>query len=115
MAFRTRIRAVRFKSGGEVRLLKSDTAQLSDKCAKGLSRAASECLDLYEGEMAGFALVVWCNRGTSTAAVDIQMTSQINSSQVPGFVAERISRYFNAHDAEAEVKRILGIIPDEGV
>ncbi len=112
MAFRTRIRAVRFKSGGEVRLLPSQRELQHNKIVGILKDSVRSYLELYEGRMAGFALVVWDVDMRSSATLRMTPTSQVNTTQAPAFVGERLRREVSIDDAEEAVRDMFGI-PDK--
>jgi hypothetical protein len=112
MAFATRIRAVRFKSGGEVRVLPSGREAKHAELASKIKRYAHRMTEIYAGELAGFIMVAWSVGGESSVGMVNSRFSPMNTSQLPSFLAERVSRAHGEDDAAGIVREMLGI-PDE--
>ena len=110
--FRTRIRAVRFKAGGEIRVLPSACEQNHSKCLKLLTEAVETYRSLYAGEMAGYLLIVWDRKGQSSLSRQTTSSDPIGSALLPTFAAERVRRAQNDKDAEDTVRHVLGL-PDD--
>lgn len=84
---RIRIRSVKFKSGGEIRLLRLPDPEDARRFAEN---RAKKVIDAYQGLVAGFAFVVWGADGGSTALVSVNEASNIPSIMVPDFVRNRL-------------------------
>lgn len=110
--FRTRIRAVRFKNGGEVRLLPCGLQKSHDECLTTLKARVNEYAETFAGTMAGFILVVWDHKNASCATPFTSAASLMGVSQLPTFVAERVRRRLNEIDSEAIVDKALGLPPE---
>lgn len=109
MAFRTRIRSVRFKDTGcEVRLLKSRVEDENTRTIAHLKEMVGYYATHY-ADMAGCVLIVWDHKGRNNVTVRIGDTSNIGTADLPTWAAERIRRYFNEHDARLVVKEMFGI------
>lgn len=93
-AFRTRIRAVRFKSGGEIRLLPSLREETGRDVAAWLRRETDSALACHGDSLAGAALVVWTADGDCGAAVRNTTASPLAHSAVPSTCAEAIRKVF---------------------
>lgn len=112
MAFRTRIRAVRFKSGGEIRLLPSAAEAQHAKVIGDLSDAVELYRDLYAGELSGYALVVWDYKGVSSVAHATSPNGNpIGDHTLAAFVAGRIRASLVDTDAAKTVRKFLDL-PD---
>lgn len=90
--FRTRIRAVRFKSGGEVRLLRSKREDISQWLVNELKIEANRITDYHLDKVAGFALVIWTADGDIGSALRNGETSQVPRSVLPSLVADAVRR-----------------------
>ncbi len=110
--FRTRIRAIRYKSGGEVRLLPSLREAAHARCMAHLSQHVASFGELYDGEMAGYVLIVWNAKGESSVSRQTSPADPIGAALLPTFAAERIRRAQCDKDAEDTVRRIFDL-PDE--
>jgi hypothetical protein len=111
MAFATRIRAVRFKSGGEVRVLNAGRELHHAKVLQAL-RDEVEWVTEKHDCLAGFALVAWGADTKTSTEVVLAKSSPILRYQVPTFVASCIQRELAERDTKGIVNRALGI-PDE--
>lgn len=84
---RTRIRAVRFKSGGEVRLLRLPTREDTIHYAK---KRVGQAIDSLPDRIAGFAVVVWGADNGSVSLISVNEGSKIPSILAPDFVRNRL-------------------------
>lgn len=109
MAFRTRIRAVRFKSGGEVRVLPSVREGISADLLAELHDTASDIWSRHGGKVAGFALVAWTADHDVAAHVQNTETSPHPVSVLPAMCADSVRRVLN----KVQVNRLLGRDDDE--
>lgn len=85
-----RIRSVRFKNGGEVRLLEAPR-EIEHRRMTGELRACVErSVEAHQGQLAGFALVCWSADGTAGASVHIAPTSPYVRMAIPALAAEGV-------------------------
>ena len=89
---RTRIRTVRFKNGGEIRLLQNPREKLHGELVESLSRDCAAMVREHEGQLAGFALVAWSADGSVGAQVRITAVSPYVQLAIPTIAAEAIRR-----------------------
>lgn len=111
-AVKLRKRSITFKNGGYIRLLPSTREQEHAKMAKNLRLAVADYIAQFDGQMAGFALIVWGVDSASCASIHNAETSPMNSSQIPSFAADRLRRRLSDSDANGIVRDYLGL-PDE--
>ncbi len=107
--FRTRIRAVRFKSGGELRLLPSPREALSRDVAQWLRKEVEVALENHGDYLAGCAIIVWTCDGDSGAAVRNTMASPLPTTAVPGFCAAAARKVLT----QDQIDRRLGYEDDD--
>lgn len=81
-----RIRSVKFKNGGEVRVLKHESS--SDRGI--IERRVRGVLDAFEEVPVGFAFIVWGEDGISCCAAGRNEKSQIPHILIPDFIRNRI-------------------------
>lgn len=79
-----RLRSVKFKSGGEVRLLNTNI----DERRKEIERHCREVIDIQE-KIEGFAIVAWDKDGKSTCYA-ANYESPIPHILIPEFVKSRL-------------------------
>lgn len=84
---RMRVRAVRFKNGGEVRLLRFPTAEDDRRFVEAQIKRA---LDSHPDRVAGFAFVVWGPDNGSVATQSANDLSRIPSIMIGEFVKNRL-------------------------
>ena len=104
MAFRTRIRAVRFKSGGEVRVLPSAREAVSADLFNELTDIAAQVWERNAGKVAGFALVVWTADHDVAAHVNNGETSPHPVSVLPAMCEGSVRRVIT----KVQVNRLIG-------
>lgn len=95
--FRTRIRAVRFKRGGEVRLLPSPREALGRDVSGWLRKELEIALECHGGNLVGGAIIVWTCDGDSGAAVRNTTASPFPNTSVPNFCAEAARKVLTQH------------------
>lgn len=81
-----RIRSVKFKNGGEIRVLKHEVS--ADRAI--IERRVRECLDNKDGEPVGFAFIVWSEDGISCCASGHTEKSKIPHILIPDFIRNRL-------------------------
>ena len=84
---RMRIRAVRFKDGGEVRLLRTPSVEDDKRFVEKRIKAA---LATHQDRVAGFAFVVWGPDNGSAALLSVNDLSKIPSILAGDFVRNRL-------------------------
>ncbi len=99
-----RIRAVRFKAGGEVRLLKAPRASTQAAVLADLKEQTDWIVKNYDC-LTGF--VTWDARGYSMADINVSQGSPLTSFQVAEFAAERIRARLAEMDAGRVVRQML--------
>lgn len=109
--FRTRIRSVCFKAGGEVRLLKSGRETEQAKFLADLQADMDWVGESYDC-LAGYVLVTWDANGMSMCDCRVGRASPLTTFDLPHFVAERLRRDLSERDARDVTRKMLGI-PDE--
>ena len=87
-----RIRAVRFKAGGEVRLLKNPREGKSRELEADLYDAADELIETHKDKIAGFALVMWTADGDAGGHLRNTQFSTLPHSALPELTADVIRR-----------------------
>ena len=95
--FRTRIRAVRFKRGGEVRLLPSKREATARKVAAWLRNELEVAIDNHGDSLVGAALVIWTADGDCGSAVRNTSASPVAHSAIPGLCSEAIRKVLTRH------------------
>lgn len=104
-----RIRSVRFKSGGEVRLLREVDYRERDY----LMRDARTVLE-DQKDLAGYAIVAWGQDMSSTTTAFAGPRSRIPTMMVPEFVKSELLSYRIKRRAVETMDAHLGIIsPDD--
>lgn len=87
---RTRISRIKFKSGGEIRVLPNRYDERPGRVAERLK----SMLDDVQRTLGGYVIVLWDGAGYSNTAVAVWHESQISTVLVPdyvkGLVAEEI-------------------------
>jgi hypothetical protein len=107
--FRTRVRAVRFKNGGELRMLPSRREIASRRTARRLRNDVDIAIDNCGDDMAGFAMTVWLAGGSVFSSVWVDETSVLTTPQIPAIVADSIRKVLTG----VEINRALGRDDDE--
>lgn len=106
-SFRTKIGTVRFKSGGELRVLPDRKAEEHNWLLSELTKAVDDCVGARNGDMAGYALVTWgADRGWS-ASVSFGERSHVKDTQIPTFVLDALRRRLWRQDARYEAESIV--------
>jgi hypothetical protein len=82
-----RLRSVRFKNGGELRLLPTQTREDDVRFVR---ERVERVIDTHTGRIAGVALVVWAPDNSSTVTLSVNDSSKIPSIMVPDFVRNRL-------------------------
>lgn len=95
-----RLRSIRFKSGGELRVLRSDNASASLR--SDLRRRVRDLVD-KEPDMAGFAIVVWDRKGLATTTISGLDQSPIPPLQVGSFAKAALDNHKARVDAERDI------------
>ncbi len=103
-----RIRSVRFKSGGHVRLLESPRASVSRDLLASMHESVAHYAQGLDGRIAGYALVVWGADGTLGATVRNEHTSPYTAPALPCLAAEEIRAAYN----NDQINRALGLPND---
>lgn len=103
-----RIRSVRFKAGGELRILASPRATASSELFAALEAQVQEYAKTLDGRLAGFALVVWGADGTLGATVHNKHTSPYVTTAIPTLAAEEIRAVYS----KIQINRALGYEDD---
>ena len=88
--FRTRIRAVRFKNGGEVRRLVTERELDAIDVVGRFADSAMDIGQQHQDDMAGFVIVAWSDDGAVTVQQVIGRQSPVLKALVPVFVAESL-------------------------
>lgn len=109
-SFRTRIRAVRFKSGGEVRVLPSRRDAVSTEMWNELQQASKLTWAQHEGNVVGFALVVWTADHDVSASVNNSELSQHPLSMLPSMIASSVQRVLT----KVQINRALDRDDEDG-
>jgi hypothetical protein len=107
--FRTRVRAVRFKSGGELRLMPSAREEASRRTADRLRKDVELAIDSCPDELAGFALTVWLADGSIFSSIWLDKTSTLTTPQIPTIVADSVRKVLTG----VQINRALGRGDDE--
>lgn len=108
-----RIRAVHFKNGGEVRLLKSKREANHADVLRSLREAVQWADDHHAAGLVGYALVAWDADGMTSTDCRIANSARVSSFHLPHFAAECIRRDLAERDAGRVVRHMLGI-PERG-
>lgn len=87
---RCRITAVRFKNGGEIRLLRSQVGRNHDECMSAIDEARRQSADALGGRVAGYAFMAWSADGSTFADYKVTSTSPYATSAVPKLAAEGV-------------------------
>ncbi len=105
-----RIRAVRFKNGGEVRLLASSRETNAQKTFQDLTYVVDwyRKANQYGNDLAGYVVFVWDTQGRSNCSLRNAATSPFARDQLPTIVAERVRRRICESDAMDIVNYALG-------
>ena len=111
--FRTRIRAVRFKSGGELRLLPPPGVKTHAECMDHLSNAVETYDQLYADELVGYFLVVWDAKRNSTTSTFTSPGDPFSSAELPNWLAARAQQHITDGRAERYVRRCLDMSDDD--
>lgn len=82
-----KLRSIRFKNGGEIRLLPIPASDLEPAYAK---ERIGRVVDALAGPVAGFAIVAWGPDGKSTALMHTTKASLMPSMMIPEFVRNRL-------------------------
>lgn len=91
---RVRVRSVRFKNGGELRLLPSAREEEHAEVLDYLADAVPELDRRYPNRVAGFALVAWMTGGTAFVRHYFGYgNSEVNLLTAPAFVSEALRRF----------------------
>jgi hypothetical protein len=88
--FRTRIRAVRFKSGGSVLVLDNPRLNNHDEMAANLRKLCEEAIGDHAGQLAGVALVCWSADGTVGATITNTSFSPYSGAAIPSIAADAL-------------------------
>lgn len=108
MSARVAIRRVRFKSGGEVHLLRP----ARDRGRAHVERQIRDCLDQTD-DLAGAVFVAWSADSGSTAAMFTGPASRIPSILVPDFVRNRLLAMKIIDWTMDEINTQRGFTPDD--
>lgn len=82
-----RLRAVRFKNGGEIRVLPQNTREDDIRFVR---ERVERVIEVHNGRVAGMAVVVWAPDNSSTVTLTVNDSSKIPSIMVPDFVRNRL-------------------------
>jgi len=96
-----RLRSVRFKNGGEIRLLPSPREELSWRLATELLDAGAELIETHAGKLAGFAVVVWTADGDAGGHLRNTRFATVPPSALPTFTADVVRRILVADQLAA--------------
>lgn len=102
--FPVRIRSVRFKAGGEIRLLPSPREKIDRELRARLQEKMDYLFAELPGKVAGYALVLWAADGDVGADVAIAQTSPYVAPAIPHLVAEQTRRVLQG----IQILRALG-------
>ena len=91
--FKTKIRTVRFKSGGELRLMDDPMEKVAQEVLASYQRDGSENLGGHGKKLAGFALVSWTVDNEYGVSTHISRRSPIIGAQVPSFCKDAITGF----------------------
>ena len=111
---RVTIRTVRFKSGGEVRLLRQPVV---DAVRATAERSLRTMMDAdRDTQPAGYAMVVWDTDGGSQAAFwsGPGPTWPVPTALIPDFAKARLLLGIASQWANEDIKEALGFPPDDG-
>ena len=111
--FRTRIRAVRPKAGGYIRLLPPPGAETHAECVDHLYDAVATYDQTYANEMVGYFLVVWDARRFSTTSTFTSPRDPFTSAELPRWLADRAQQHITDEKAQRYVRRCLDIPDDD--
>lgn len=104
-----KLRSVRFKSGGYLRVMPNVREKVSNGLWNDLMDIAEKMWATHEDRVAGFALVAWTADGNAGGHVQNEPTSPHPMSQIPGIVTEtvrdvltkvRVARFMRQDDNE---------------
>lgn len=95
-AFRTRVRAVRFKDGRELRVLRSPDPLPEVESA--LLRHARDMVDGRMAPLAGFALVCWDAQGFHNRSWRVSKNSFLGDTLMPAYVADVLRKAIGPED-----------------
>lgn len=105
-----RLRSVRYKNGGYVRLLPA----VRENVSAALEAKANEMIqtiwsaEWHKGKVAGYALVAWTADGDLASDVQASETSPLAPSVIPAVAADAIRRILT----KTQINRVLGL-PDD--
>jgi hypothetical protein len=105
--FRVKLRSVRFKNGGFIRVIPSAVEKHSAERLGELNDQVRWMNELFRGEFAGFILHGWDYKGLSSTIVSIAPTSPFGGRQLPEIAAEAVRRELSERDAYWLIKRVV--------
>ncbi len=104
---RVRIGRVRFKSGGELRMLPSAAERTAATMFAAIGRAVSRTRELYGQDLAGYVLIPFNASGEHSVFVRTEALRPQNND-LPRWAEEAIRRATGEDDARRVVRRTLG-------
>lgn len=108
--FRTKIAAVRFKNGGELRLMPNPRESASALVESWLRREIAHHVEVGHGQLAGAVLVTWHADGSISSGFMHEHTSPYTGSAIPHLVAEGVRKV----QQKIAINRALGREDDAG-
>ena len=99
-----RLRSVKWKTGGSLRLLPAPREAVDRKLREQLEREVECLFDELPGKLAGYALVAWAADGDVVAYVDNEDTSPYVATAIPHLAEENVRRVIQG----VQIRRALG-------
>lgn len=106
MTFKTRIRTVRFKNGGSIRLL----PPLADPGKESYKRIAPEVVDGFARPIAGYAIIVWDTGAYARVTTKTFQGCPIPRQLIPDYVRGVVMESNISEIIEEDIKA-FGLIP----
>ncbi len=99
-----RLRSVKWKSGGSLRLLPAPRETVDRELRERLEREVEGLFDDLPGKVAGYALVAWAADGDVGAYVANENTSPYVATAIPHLVEKQVRRVIQG----VQIRRALG-------
>lgn len=102
-----RIGRIRFKNGAELRVIPSADEQYAERAFSALDRSLGHVKQLYEGQLDGYALIVWDKDGNFNTFRHAAGRGIVGKNTMPVFVAEALRRDNCEDDFRSALKEIF--------
>ena len=94
-----RLRSVRFKSGGEIRVLRSHEPDVINSMFRKHAREMADS----EPNMAGFIIIAWDRQASATVSVMSGKASPVAGVALPGYAHDAVANFRARVDAERDI------------